>query len=1011
MVKKVLFMFLLMLSLPLCATAASVSLPKTGETLCYNDSGTIPCPGTGQDGEKQIGAAWPTTRFTINLTAGSVPDGTITDTLTGLTWLTDSKCAALHSTTGNPSGGSTWATALTKANGLASGACGLLDGSTAGQWRLPNVNELESLIDISQNPPFPAGNPFTITHIYDAAPAVPEYWTSTIEAVFPSNAESVNITTGDVRGALQTTLKNVWPVRGTSTNIAQTGQTSCPDPAGTTPPFPTITCPAGSDGLLQKGVAWPTPPRFVDNLDGTLTDNLTGLIWLQRADCFSVVNTQAVALTSANGLASPSCALTDGSLPGDWRLPNRNEMRSLISYGQYSGAAWLLSSGFINPQGGWYWSSDSYPVVPATSNKWMIKSEGGTWLSGTVATDAPTDLELMLPVRGPLKIQPITFTSATKTVGDPALDLTTLITRKGASASPVTFAVMSGPGTLNGTMLSLDAPGSIVVKASQAGDGTTFLPATDTLQTITVNPKTFTVAFVSGGNGTLTGTASQSVANGASASAVTAVASTGFHFVQWTGTGGFTSTDNPLTLTNVTADQTLTAIFAATSFTVTFASGGNGTLTGTTSQIVNSGASTSAVTAVPASGFQFVQWTGAGGFTSTDNPLTLANVTADQTLTASFAATSFAVTFASGGNGSLTGTASQTVNSGASTSAVTAVPDAGYHFVQWTGTGGFTRSDNPLTLTNVTAAQTITANFAVTTFTVNFAAGSNGTLTGTASQTVNSGASASAVTAVPATGYHFVQWTGTGGFTSTSNPLTFANVTADQTLTASFAVTTFTVTFTAGSNGSLTGTASQTVNSGAATSAVSAVPATGYHFVQWTGPGSSTSTSNPITVSNVTASQTLTASFAINTFQVTGSVTGGNGTISCTPTTVNSGSNAVCTVTPTAGYHLITLTDNSADKFSTVSGTTYTISNVTANHALVTTFARPTGIINSASGKTGPDISDVLAVLKMVLNKTATALDVAHADIAPLGADGKPLGDGKLDIYDVIGILRMSIGL
>jgi uncharacterized repeat protein (TIGR02543 family) len=59
------------------------------------------------------------------------------------------------------------------------------------------------------------------------------------------------------------------------------------------------------------------------------------------------------------------------------------------------------------------------------------------------------------------------------------------------------------------------------------------------------------------------------------------------------------------------------------------------------------------------------------------------------------------------------------VNYNGSTTAVTAVPSTGYHFVNWTGTGGFvTTTSNPLTVTNVTAAQTITANFAINSYTV-----------------------------------------------------------------------------------------------------------------------------------------------------------------------------------------------------------------------------------------------------------------------------------------------------
>lgn len=88
-----------------------------------------------------------------------------------------------------------------------------------------------------------------------------------------------------------------------------------------------------------------------------------------------------------------------------------------------------------------------------------------------------------------------------------------------------------------------------------------------------------------------------------------------------------------------------------------------------------------------------------------------------------------------------------------------------------------------------------TENYVIgATFTVNFTAGANGTISGNASQTVGIGASTTAVTAVPDSGFSFLNWTGTGGFSSTSNPLTIANVTADMNVTANFVPTTVIVT-------------------------------------------------------------------------------------------------------------------------------------------------------------------------------------------------------------------------
>ena len=101
-------------------------------------------------------------------------------------------------------------------------------------------------------------------------------------------------------------------------------------------PFPvgktgqTASSQTGDDGDWHKGVA-PPAPRFVDNLNGTVTDNATGFIWLKNASCFGLQN-WFPAITSANTLAAGACGLTDGSTAGQWRLPNVKELQSLFDY-------------------------------------------------------------------------------------------------------------------------------------------------------------------------------------------------------------------------------------------------------------------------------------------------------------------------------------------------------------------------------------------------------------------------------------------------------------------------------------------------------------------------------------------------------------------------------------------------------------------------------------------------------------------------------------------------------
>lgn len=113
------------------------------------------------------------------------------------------------------------------------------------------------------------------------------------------------------------------------------------------------------DGALQKKVPWPEP-RFTDNPDGTVTDNLTRLIWLREANCWGLLSWHD-ALVKCNDLKSGWCGLEDGSSAGDWRLPDRNELVSLLDI-EVSGTSGLLlpeANPFRNVQAGHYWSSSS----------------------------------------------------------------------------------------------------------------------------------------------------------------------------------------------------------------------------------------------------------------------------------------------------------------------------------------------------------------------------------------------------------------------------------------------------------------------------------------------------------------------------------------------------------------------------------------------------------------------------------------------------------------------------
>ncbi len=167
--------------------------------------------------------------------------------------------------------------------------------------------------------------------------------------------------------------------------MPKTGQTDCYDAGGNS-----ISCTGtGQDGEYQKGVTMSL--RFIDQGDGTVRDNLTGLIWLKNANCFGLQN-WTTALSSANILLSGNCGLNDSSVAGDWRLPNRKELLSLIDLDQYNP---VLPSGhpFLNVQLNVYWSATTY--VNSTNNAW-----GAYLVSGNVNYDNKTTSHYVWPVRG-----------------------------------------------------------------------------------------------------------------------------------------------------------------------------------------------------------------------------------------------------------------------------------------------------------------------------------------------------------------------------------------------------------------------------------------------------------------------------------------------------------------------------------------------------------------------------------------------------------------------------------
>jgi len=167
---------------------------RTGQTTSYTNR---------DDGALQIGVVWPNPRFTVLGDTNSPVDvltNCVRDNLTGLIWARNANMFGLVN----------WATAVTNCNTLNYG------GQT--DWRLPNLRELFSLIDVRVVAPavcntagtakWTAGNPFT-----SISTANEYYWTST-KFTADVGMWCVRINYGILNYKATHALNPVWPVRG-----------------------------------------------------------------------------------------------------------------------------------------------------------------------------------------------------------------------------------------------------------------------------------------------------------------------------------------------------------------------------------------------------------------------------------------------------------------------------------------------------------------------------------------------------------------------------------------------------------------------------------------------------------------------------------------------------------------------------------------------------------------------------------------------------------------------------
>ena len=271
---------------------------------------------------------------------------------------------------------------------------------------------------------------------------------------------------------------------------------------------------------------------------------------------------------------------------------------------------------------------------------------------------------------------------------------------------------------------------------------------------------TITKAVSPSGSGTLTTSASTAV-KGTSITLSTS-ANAGYNFSSYSSSPSVTISSNKFTMP--ASNVTITANFTKKSYAISVVASpsGGGTVTGGGTHQYQASV---AITATPATGYQFVNWTKTAGTIANANAAstTYTVPAGTATVTANFSKKSYAISVVASPDGGGTVTGGGTHQYGSSVS-ITATPAAGYAFVNWTNTAGTIADTTSLSTTFTVPASTatVTANFVKQSYAISVVSSpsTGGTVTG--SGTYEYGSTIN-ITATPDEGYHFIGWSNTAG--------------------------------------------------------------------------------------------------------------------------------------------------------------------------------------------------------------------------------------------------------
>ncbi|MEW6758486.1 MAG: PKD domain-containing protein, partial [Acidobacteriota bacterium] len=423
-------------------------------------------------------------------------------------------------------------------------------------------------------------------------------------------------------------------------------------------------------------------------------------------------------------------------------------------------------------------------------------------------------------------------------------------------------------------------------------------------RTVSVSVPTHSITATAGPGGAVAPSGTLAVPRGSNQT-FTLTPSPGFRVADVLVDGASVGPVASYTFSNVQADHTLSATFAAVTFTITATSGSGGTVSPSGAVVVNQGQNQT-FTVSPAAHYGILDVVVDGVSVGPVSSYTFSNVQANHTLAATFVRTHFVITATATTGGSISPSGAVAVLAGGD-QAFSFAPSPGYYLSDVVVDGLSLGILPGFTFVNVQASHTIEVRFARTAYTIRATATAGGTISPSGNVTVFEGDDKT-FTITPNPGFVTADVQIDGVSIGPILTHTFLNVNRNYTIHAVFEPTTpvtFEILASAGAGGAIAPSGAVAVGQGSnITFAIT--PNTGFHVADVLVDGSSVGAVASYTFTNVQADHTIAASFAPDavSFTITASAGPGGSIAPSGAVSVPQGGDQAFTITPNTGFHV-----------------------------------------------------------------------------------------------------------